>query len=622
MNELNAEWCTDLERLRAAGLHRQLTQPAGLDFCSNDYLGHSRHPQVIAVAERALHLYGAGTPAARGLRGHIQAHAEVEQVAAEWQQTEAALLLPSGYQANLALLSTLPQAGDVVFSDQLNHASLIDGCRLSRADVQVFAHNDLTELQALLDQAQASPGRRWIVTERVFSMDGDQAPVEELLSLCEQFDAYLLLDEAHAAGIYPILPPHPRLVSRLVTGGKALGVSGGLICGSQAMIDTLINRARNFIFTTANSPVVATALTASIRLLQAQPQRVAAIHENAAFFRRALSAIDFGLDSNADCPQQLGVLGSGPIVPIVFGDADRTMEVAAKVQAAGFDVRGVRPPTVPQGSSRLRIVIHADHTRAQLDSLAAALNAACNNQVQAAAPVATDHTGNTSTAAHALAVCGTDTDVGKTILSALMMLQYERAGIQANYLKPVQTGSDSDTETVKQLAALQDEQAPRPVVELDLPASIDQAAEFEKRHVSAAEVVDGVRQKLAAEANKQWLLELAGGLLVPLNQNESQADVLQQLGYPVVLAARAALGTLNHTLLTVEALRSRGVVISGIMVIGGKHPGNLKSLRTILSDIPVIEVPHFDHLSTRHLRTWVEEGKLDAVVPPVLAAVS
>ncbi len=595
MNELNADWNRELQELQSAGLYRELKQPAGLDFSSNDYLGHSRHPQVVAAAERALHQFGVGAPAARMLRGHTEVHAEAERIAARWQRTEAALLMPSGYQANLALLSTLPQSGDVIFSDELNHASLIDGCRMSRAAVQIFAHNDVDDLRRLLTQnaaekgsslktSDAKPARKWITTERVFSMDGDQAPVDQILQLCEEFDAYLLLDEAHSAALLPVLPTHPRLVSRMITGGKALGVGGALICGSQALIHTLINRARNFIFTTSNTPAAAAALSESIRLVMKQPERVERIHQNAQLLRSALKGA---------C---LDVRGEGPIVPVVFGNPERTLLIAEQLQEQGFDVRGIRPPTVPRDSCRLRIVVHSDHTPEQIRSLATSLI----HIAQASKP---------------LVVCGTDTDVGKTVLSALMMLQMERAGHNAIYLKPVQTGSDSDTASVQRLAGLADEQIEQPVVELDLPASIDQAAEFQNCTVSAEEVVGGVRAKLAAMQSKECIVELAGGLLVPLNAKQSQADVLQSLGYPVVIAARAALGTLNHTLLTVEALRHRNIEIRGVMVIGGKHPGNLKSLRGILTDLPVIEVPHFDHLDVRHLRKWIAEGHLDVVIP-------
>jgi 8-amino-7-oxononanoate synthase len=504
-------------------------------------------------------------------------------VAAQWQGTEAALLFPSGYQANLALLSTLPSSGDCILSDELNHASLIDGCRLSKAKVQTFAHNDLSALRQLL---AAESGTKWIVTERVFSMDGDQSPVQEILNLCDEFDAFLMLDEAHSSALYSVLPPHPRLISRMVSGGKALGVGGALVCGSKVLIQTLVNRARSFIYSTANQPASAAALAESIRLVQDDPKQIQAVHNNATHLRDALSSADFQIS------------GNGPIVPVLLGDANRALQVAQLVQADGFDVRAIRPPTVPEGECRIRLVIHADHTKEQIEALAHSLISAWR-----------------CSAAQPLVICGTDTDIGKTILSSLTVLQMKRMGQNPGYLKPVQTGRDSDTETVRLLTGLTPENTPDPILEFGLPASIDQAAEFENRKVSAQEIVDGVLQIVRGRPTVRWVMEGAGGLLVPLNSEENQSDYLQKLGYPILLAARSALGTLNHTLLAVEALRHRGLPLLGILLIGGKHPGNLRSLRKHLPNTPVLEIPNFDHLDRRHMQSWLDEGHFDELIP-------
>ena len=592
---LNTQLQHGLSELLDVGMLRELELPNGIDFCSNDYLGHSRHPLILQAAHLAMQQFGVGAPAARLLRGQLAPHADVELAAAEWQKTEASLLFPSGYQANLALMSALPQPGDVILSDELNHASLIDGCRLSHAQRKIFAHNDLIELGELLENLGNIPGRKWIVTERVFSMDGDQAPIRQILQLCDKFDAYLMLDEAHSAALYPVLPAHPRLVTRMITGGKALGVGGALVCASKAVVQTLINKARSFIFTTANQPASAAALAQSIRLCQQQPERIAMVHRNAQRLRAALMTAD------------LELRGEGPIVPVILGSTKRASSVAKQLQDAGFDVRAIRPPTVPQGSSRIRLVVHAHHTPEQIDALASAVIAGVTG--------ATHPNLDPSPVKKAIVICGTDTNVGKTVLSALMLNQVRRTGAIAAYLKPVQTGSDSDTETVRELAALSVEQVPDPVMEFDLPASIDQAAEFEQRSVQAEQVAVGVSDILAQNDQAQWILECAGGLMVPLNHQQSQADYVQALGFPVILAARSALGTLNHTLLTVEALRMRGIPLLGVALIGGKHPGNFKSLRGILKDVPIVEVPHFDRLNYARLQDWVEQGHLDCLLP-------
>jgi 8-amino-7-oxononanoate synthase/dethiobiotin synthase len=580
---------------------RQLAPAAGLDFTSNDYLGLSKHPEVIAAAQHALHEFGAGAPAARLLRGNLSVHVQAEAAAADWQNTDAALLFPSGYQANLALLSALPRTGDVILSDALNHASLIDGCRLSRARVQIFAHNDLQDLRQQLQllrksgapQSDPTP-RIFVVAERVYSMDGDLAPVEEILQLCTEFDADLLLDEAHAAGLYPVLKPHPRLLARIITGGKALGLSGAFVCGDHDLIQWLINCGRSFIFTTATPPATAAALQTAIGLLQRGMKRVKRVHQNAARLRHHLTAAD------------LALRGMGPIVPVILGDARATMTAAKKIRSEGFDVRGIRPPTVPEGTSRIRIVCHAKHTEQQIDALAAAVLEACGPPPEQKA--------NSKLVAPGLVVCGTDTDVGKTVLSALCVLHLQKLGHEVRYLKPAQTGPDSDTHSVENLCAVEAGTWPQPIVQLDLPASIDQAARAQNLRVCITDLSHAIRRQLAAYPTAHWVLECAGGLRVPLNESEDQLDLLTELDYPVVLAARSGLGTLNHTLLSVDGLKSRGLRLAGIALIGPPHPENLRSLQNHLPGVPLVEVPHFSPLNHDALNAWLDEFDLGSIL--------
>jgi len=246
-------------------------------------------------------------------------------------------------------------------SDERNHASIIDGCRLSHADVAVFPHQDLDALAQTLDEQRGKHQRCWIVMERVYSMDGDLAAVDEGLALAERYDASVLLDEAHAAGLFAPLPPHQALAASVVTGGKALGSAGAFICSSQLTIDWFINKARPFVFTTAPPPAVCAALTAAIKVIQTEPQLANSTLKNAQTLRRLLA--------------QAGVTAGGEsaIVPVVIGKESRAMQVAAKVREKGFDVRAVRPPAVPTGTSRLRIVCHANHTSRQLEGLADAI---------------------------------------------------------------------------------------------------------------------------------------------------------------------------------------------------------------------------------------------------------
>src|SRR5262245_585681 len=280
-SRLDQELAAELERWRARGLGRDarlLGAIPGIDLGSNDYLGLSRDPRVVAGARAALEEFGAGGRASRLLRGGSPLHERAEAAAAEWLGAEAALLFPSGYQANLGLVGALVGRGDAVFGDRANHASLVDAARLSRAQVFVHAHLDLAELERQLAHARGAR-RRLVLTEGVFSMDGDAAPLAELDELCRKHDAWLVVDEAHAAGVigpagagaWAALGARAdvRLAARVVTGGKALGVAGAFVTGSRMLREQLVNHARTFLFTTAPPPAIAGGLVAAIELARA-----------------------------------------------------------------------------------------------------------------------------------------------------------------------------------------------------------------------------------------------------------------------------------------------------------------------------------------------------------------
>lgn len=375
-----ATWEGELERelaeLASRGSRRSLDLAAGLDFSSNDYLGFGRDTELArAVAARvaaAAELTPATlfAPASRLLRGETELHRDVEARLARFKGTEAALLLPSGYQANVALLTAILGPGDRVLSDERNHASLIDGMRLARCRRQVVPHLDLAACgRALAEDAPA--GRTVVVVESLFSMDGDRAPLDLLADLCDRHGALLVVDDAHAAGLYGgargsgLIEEHGlerRVAASVTTFGKALAVSGACIAGSRTLIDWIVNRARPFIFSTAVAPVVLHALAASLDHLSCHRQRGAAARLRASLLRRRLA--EHGIAVAGD---------DSPIVPVVLGANERALAVAAAVRADGFDVRAVRPPTVPHGTARLRISVHADHSEAEIDALAAAV---------------------------------------------------------------------------------------------------------------------------------------------------------------------------------------------------------------------------------------------------------
>ena len=349
-----------LDALDRAGLRRTLRPPSGIDLSSNDYLGLAMHPLLKLRMAAAVCEHGCGSTGSRLLRGERECFSEAERRFAGFKGAERSLYFSSGYLANLAVLTTFPESGDVIFSDGRNHASLIDGARLSRARRLIFPHNDVAALRRLLREADG-PGQKFIVTESLFSMDGDFAPLAEYSALCRETGAALIVDEAHAVGIYGDGGRGlggDAFVS-INTAGKALGVAGAFVAGPEWAIEFLVQRARPFIFSTAPPPSVAAALEASLDLIEAEPQRRARLLELAGYMR-----------------ERLGVPGGSQIIPVMIGPNERAVAVAAAVQREGFDVRAIRPPTVPEGTARLRISVNVNLTETIIDRLVDALCAA------------------------------------------------------------------------------------------------------------------------------------------------------------------------------------------------------------------------------------------------------
>lgn len=359
------------DRRRALGRDRAIHPATGVDVCSNDYLGLRRDPRLGAAAAAAAQAFGAGMGAARLLRGTTPLHDELEAALAAWKGTEACLLFNTGYQANATLIPALIGSGDAVFSDALNHASLVDGCRMARAGgahLGVYRHRDLGDLDSQLSiwRGSAPEGALALVaTDAVFSMDGDAADLPGLLRLCERHGALLLVDEAHAtgllgpdgAGLAQLQGVHGQVPLVMGTLGKALGSFGAFLCGSALVREHLVNACRGFIFSTALPPPVVGAALEGVRLAQAEPWRRERALALASLLRRAL-----------DQPEQ-----PSAIVPVPVGADAEAVHLAERLQARGYDVRAVRPPTVPEGSARLRITTGAHLDEAQIHALIAAL---------------------------------------------------------------------------------------------------------------------------------------------------------------------------------------------------------------------------------------------------------
>ena len=363
-----------LELLEAAGLSRRLRPPAGLDFASNDYLGLGRDPALRRDLLARLAALPAETPlfapASRLLAGTLPAHLALEERLARFKGTEAALLFPSGYQANVGLLAALLGPVDRAISDVANHASLIDGLRLSGCARRIVPHLDIAAIEREL-QIPHPDGRTFLVTESLFSMDGDVAPLDRYADLAERHGAILLVDDAHATGLYgeargsgltESFGVESRVGAIVSTLGKAVGASGACVAGSRELIEYLVNRCRAFLFTTASSPLLVYAVEAALDRMAAEPERRGRVHELAERLRSRLRA------AGLDC-----LRSQGPLVPVILGDNRRAVAVARELANRGFDIRAARPPTVAPGTARLRISIHADRTEGEIDALAAAL---------------------------------------------------------------------------------------------------------------------------------------------------------------------------------------------------------------------------------------------------------
>lgn len=361
---LFARYEKTLEGLDRKGRRRALAPAGGLDFTSNDYLALAASTRLKAAITSAI---ARGVPVGSGgsrlLRGNHEEHETLEAEAATLFGAERMLFFGSGYAANAALFSTLPQRDDLIVHDALIHASAHEGIAASKADSVAAAHNDIDAFADAIGQWRRAggTGRPWIAVESLYSMDGDRAPLADLLALASQHDGFLVIDEAHATGVFG--PEGRGLAAELEdrenvvmlhTCGKALGVSGALVGASAVLCDYIVNRARNFIYSTAPSPLIAAAVREALAALVDEPERRAAFDDLRSFANRALAEV-------------LGIEGSGSqILPIPIGDNGRAVRIAARMRAEGYDVRAIRPPTVPEGTARLRIAITLNVDRAAI----------------------------------------------------------------------------------------------------------------------------------------------------------------------------------------------------------------------------------------------------------------
>ena len=340
-----------------------------INLASNNYLGLCDHPKLREAAIEATQKYGVGSGAVRTIAGTMKIHLELEEKIAAFKGVEACVVFQSGFTANAGTVSSILGKEDFILSDELNHASIIDGARLSRAKIKVFRHKDVAHCEALLKEVQNEPGRKLVITDGVFSMDGDIGPVDKLCDLADKYGAIMMVDDAHASGVLgrngrgSVDHFHctQRVDVQVGTLSKAIGALGGYVCGSRDLIDYLYHRARPFLFSTSHPPSVAATCIAAFDLLESEPERIERLWSNTRYFKEQLAAAGFDIGGRSTPASET------PITPIIIGDGKKTMEFSRALFDAGVMATGIAFPTVPEGKARVRTIMTSEHTRQQID---------------------------------------------------------------------------------------------------------------------------------------------------------------------------------------------------------------------------------------------------------------
>ncbi len=371
-----------LDELRAKGTHFRLRvlddQQAPvchydgrqvINLASNNYLGLANHPRLIEAAIAATRAFGVGSGAVRTIAGTMRIHMELEEKVARFKNVEACVVFQSGFAANAGTVSAILGKDDFILSDELNHASIIDGARLSRAAIKVFRHKDVSHCEELLQELGKNPGRKLVITDGVFSMDGDIGPVDRLAALAEKYGAIMMVDDAHASGVLgrngrgsiDHFGMHGRVDVQVGTLSKAIGSLGGYVCGSKDLIDYLYHRARPFLFSTSHPPSVAATCIAAFDLLEEEPERIERLWSNTRYFQSGLKRAGFNI-GGVNTPAT-----ETPITPIIVGEGRAAMDFSRALFDAGVMATGIAFPTVPEGKARIRAIVSSEHTRAHLD---------------------------------------------------------------------------------------------------------------------------------------------------------------------------------------------------------------------------------------------------------------
>jgi glycine C-acetyltransferase len=346
-----------------------------INLASNNYLGLTTHPKLREAALAATRKYGVGSGAVRTIAGTMKIHMELEEKIARFKSVEACVVFQSGFAANAGTVSAVLGKEDFIISDQLNHASIIDGARLSRAKILVFEHKNIADAEAKLASIKDQPGKKLLITDGVFSMDGDIGPLPALCDLAEKYGAIMMVDDAHASGVLgrngrgtiDHFNVHGRVDIQVGTLSKAIGALGGYVCGSRDLIDFLYHRARPFLFSTSHPPSVAATCIAAFDVLEQEPERIEKLWENTRFWKKELGLLGFDIGGKTTPASE------GPITPIIISDGKLTMEFSRELFKEGVLGTGITFPTVPEGKARIRTIMTATHTREELDQALAVL---------------------------------------------------------------------------------------------------------------------------------------------------------------------------------------------------------------------------------------------------------
>ncbi len=340
-----------------------------INLASNNYLGLASHPRLIDAAIAATLAYGVGSGAVRTIAGTMRIHMELEEKIARFKDVEACVVFQSGFAANAGTVSAILGKEDFILSDELNHASIIDGARLSRATIKVFRHKDVSHCEELLQELEKMPGKKLVITDGVFSMDGDIGPVDKLARLAEKYGAIMMVDDAHASGVLgrngrgsiDHFGMHGKVDVQVGTLSKAIGALGGYVCGTRDLIDYLYHRARPFLFSTSHPPSVAATCIAAFDILEREPERIERLWENTRYFQSELRRAGFNI-GGVNTPAT-----ETPITPIIVGEGRAAMEFSRALFDEGVMATGIAFPTVPEGKARIRAIMTSEHTRTQLD---------------------------------------------------------------------------------------------------------------------------------------------------------------------------------------------------------------------------------------------------------------